>query len=114
MKRSMTREDEEEEDDDDNEENINGEEKMDSLWEDFNEHVCKAHDIPRADGINLGQEHIDLGCFPASTFKPSKINRGGAGVSSKKQSGVVLMKVFKKLFLFRHNSKSQHFVKKRF
>ncbi|GAB4861427.1 hypothetical protein Ancab_036630 [Ancistrocladus abbreviatus] len=108
MKRSTTDGGSEEEED--NEVQNSGEEKMDSLWEDFNDEVCKACDIPRLDGNDLGREVIEFGCVPVVANRPPN-RRHGAVVSSKKQRAVVLMKVLKKLLLLRH--RSHHSVKKR-
>ena len=78
---------------------MKGEEKMDMLWEAFNEElkrVCSKKEAPPP-GV------VEVCCVQALEMSPRRTNGGGV-VSHRRQSVVVVgLKVLKKMFLL-HNS----------
>ncbi|GMH22413.1 hypothetical protein Nepgr_024256 [Nepenthes gracilis] len=72
---------------------------MDLLWEDFNEELSKFN-RPSVDYCHFDPKVVEFGCVPGS--KHSKHRAGNVAISSKKQSVVVLMKVWKKLLWLHH------------
>ncbi|VVA37914.1 PREDICTED: AT1G71910 [Prunus dulcis] len=77
-----------------------GEEKMDMLWEDFNEELKSRSNTTSDYSGGLSREMLHLGCVKA--FKLTKTN-GDHALSTRKPSVVAVMKVLKRLF-FLHNS----------
>ncbi|KAL6962039.1 hypothetical protein U1Q18_036994 [Sarracenia purpurea var. burkii] len=79
-------------------------EKMDVLWEDFNEEIWST----RRSGIEYSDTSPgragDFGCVGALKF--SRTGGGGTVFSSKKRGVVVFMKVLKKVFLIQNSHPS--------
>ncbi|KAJ7973943.1 Glutamate-1-semialdehyde 2,1-aminomutase 1 [Quillaja saponaria] len=71
------------------------EDKMDLLWEDFNEELSST----TGSATTSSRDMVELGCVQALTMSKTS----GAGFSNRKPAGMVILKVLKKLFLL-HNS----------
>ncbi|KAJ7969707.1 Glutamate-1-semialdehyde 2,1-aminomutase 1 [Quillaja saponaria] len=71
------------------------EDKMDLLWEDFNEELNST----TGSATSSSREMVEVGCVQTLTMSKTS----GAGLSKRKPGMVVILKVLKKLFLL-HNS----------
>jgi hypothetical protein len=86
-------------DDDDDDEDDDEEDKMDMLWEDFNEELSRTCSTSRSN-TSSSRDMVELGCVKALTTSKNH----GAALTTRKPAGmVVIMKVLKKLFLLQNS-----------
>lgn len=76
-----------------------GEEKMDMLWEDFNEELCRTSCSSRSNTSSSRDNMVKLGCVKAMAATPQN---PGTALSTRKPGMLVMVKVLKKLFLLQN------------
>jgi hypothetical protein len=84
--------------DDDDDDDDDEEDKMDMLWEDFNEELSRNSSTSRSN-TSSSRDIVELGCGKALTASKTH----GTTLTTRKPGMVVIMKVLKKLFLMQNS-----------